>query len=530
MPSVVRKRTAENTSLCCGIHSLQENDGIILKQDPPKIQSDLNRTGKGFEESAAFFVDKKCYCTLKVLCREFGYELFGEIYQSEKMSFLQKIFDSQDNVSSISDDVVDTLFDFRYFVSKAQFEADKLVDLLHSILSDRIGKEEVKLSRIKKQITEQKRFRFGDLRRINALLSHFEYSMRLINESENETGIDLCVFRANHGLVIDDPHFSLSAVVPNSGNLLATTTSLSKNLPTKFLQSRPKLPTLPKIDFLRILNVGQANFIIGQAVQGGWRICFDCGFDIWEMNWVRYSGACGCIARLDNQSTIILSHYDLDHFLAVSFSSSSGQSLVYSKWIIPDPKICIRKYKKGKNARGLVPVSPSTLCLLGFLLLLHRADTYVLGIDILPASIPPFLLMDYATGRSSNDHSIVCAVEVNNHHCLLPGDARYSYWPSRVQSHKVDFLVVPHHGSSLFSKIPTGLFSNGAECFVCCSENNWYRHPSDNHLTALKTANVVPIYRFQLKNGTNLQSYSATGNAIPDTISTPVFGCCWVYR
>ena len=334
---------------------------------------------------------------------------------------------------------------------------------------------------------------FQELRKLkNIVENHFYTIEKRLGNKADENDLAFSLIRYHRGIYSKDPLFNLKAIKglpPTLRGTLEDLASASKEILKK------KLPPFPALSGISVYNVGQGNFVVGNG-KDGQNVIFDCGFDLKEGSEVIYNDAYSAINKMGSNNTIVLSHYDLDHFLACCFNLHDPleNRLLSSQWIIPDHSLYFSK----KTKKCLL--SFSALQLLSFLFGLHSNNTYILdhaaGIKIVGNSA----VMTYGSGGEKNNQSIICKVVVNGALCLMPGDATYQYWPRSLKigggagEKKIDFFVVPHHGCLISDPFPSRWFAKGATCFLCTGVND-YGHPNFSHLRHLNKAGIV-IHRF----------------------------------
>jgi hypothetical protein len=465
----------------------------------------------------SFFNNNECYCSLSLERRGKGFGVFGDICSTSKLRLLERAFSVDRPSDDNSDETADQFLDFWRFSSKKQMSSLGVIIFLKKVFANEPGKIDDLFSSFLVKSIRRRSIDF--IEEINKDLSKLLFSFRLVSPSEGSDCLALDVFRYNNGFFFEDPYFQILYSRNQQINNL-------QNQLSYFLIHRPKrsIPNLEDIAFsdIRILNVGQANFVIGESQHHQMDICFDCGFDIRANNQADYSKSYQEILHLGSDHIIILSHFDLDHFLASTLMSKPGKrvNLAYSYWIIPDPRLYLKHDWH---------ISINALSLLGFLFYKNYSRTFIFGSDFkrMPKKCP--LQLGYGKKSNKNDHSIVSALHVGSHYCVMPGDASYEAWPSFVFQYPIDFLVVPHHGYRLKSPMPPFSLGKRPRCFVCCGEN-FYGHPNFEHLCALHRFGFKRI-RFDNHQGCCTVAFTRKGGDIRvDYCSTKIRKFYYVYR
>lgn len=208
-----------------------------------------------------------------------------------------------------------------------------------------------------------------------------------------------------------------------------------------------------KID---IYNIGHGNcdYIRGRKR----KILYDVGYDYLdypEKDSPKYPRATKAIRKL-KPSCVILSHWDLDHFIGCAYAE---QKLFKVKWIAPHLK------SNNDAGAGVNAVRVANyLWILGNLYLVDR-DRVVNPVAVIDCSnnvkIKVWLGSGGGTLTYRNIEGLMIEIEQDPkkayHHVLLPGDVPYDNMPA-IMGKQIDFLHVPHHCSQMnldrLSKLP----------------------------------------------------------------------------
>lgn len=234
---------------------------------------------------------------------------------------------------------------------------------------------------------------------------------------------------------------------------------------------------------MKVFNIEQANatFVKLSNKKG---FFFDIGFPIQSIdNKDRMDTIMNGYMYNQNPSTIILSHFDADHFLGVAYMKSS---IFEIEWIVPD----IKNLKLGLSVLRLLSHiirSNGTLIII--------PETYKKNFVHTFNNINISLYKGEAirTNRSitkENNAGLILQIH-NNKNILLPGDASYDVFHSNLNI-VYDVILVPHHGSKMSS--PSVYGSKYGKAIFQYSASNKYGHPDGVHIYNLLLSGFLPKY------------------------------------
>lgn len=212
------------------------------------------------------------------------------------------------------------------------------------------------------------------------------------------------------------------------------------------------------------LDVGQgsANALVG--TDGRPHVYFDVGRGGQNYRGIKF---CTCA-----KPTIVLSHWDTDHWLGVR----SDASLLTATWIVPIQQLGPTQTRLANDilrARGAILVNPFKSVSAVVARPAHWSYGYGANqsLEILKC-----------TGTNRNDSGQALKVDDNNRDLswLLTGDAAYDVIPTGSHSHPLSALTVSHHGAeqTRHASIPPRRQRNGyARLIYSFGHANRWNHP-----------------------------------------------------
>lgn len=248
---------------------------------------------------------------------------------------------------------------------------------------------------------------------------------------------------------------------------------------------------------LRVYKVGQANCsaLINKRDEDYDVISvFDLGCDY---NNRKNAELADMVNKIDDNTTIIISHFDSDHFNYFPYINPNKTR----RWIFPeDPP-------KGKKAYA---VFQQLLSIVG-----GKSKTGTVYRYKTPYSLSNYLTIDQKTDRSKdpynssliNANSIVSIIN-RTKKVLIPADALYLDFRNTVTaSAPYDYILIPHHGCFYPSQSSciNRLIKNDT-IGILCSGKNRYGHASISHLS-----NYPMVWCF-----TTAVFFYGRGNGIPN--------------
>ncbi|WP_415329486.1 hypothetical protein [Clostridium perfringens] len=259
---------------------------------------------------------------------------------------------------------------------------------------------------------------------------------------------------------------------------------------------------------IKIYNVGQGNCVYIYSKKNK-RILFDIGFnknpnssDWYDKNIKRSKKA---IMRMKPHLNI-LSHWDMDHIIGVTFAS---KEMFNHPWIAP-------------NILELRSVSASAARLAKYLC--WKKQLYLIGEKYLGNSV--FIskgfniwrgkgrdnsgLPNYGLNKANNFGLIIELTGINS--MILPGDCEYKMFPDFLLNNidRYNYLMVPHHCSKM-ELVDMNFFSNSKRSAIISAGHNTYspRHPYLYHKVHLICSNYDV---FETKNNFYIHIKSINGN------------------
>ena len=251
-----------------------------------------------------------------------------------------------------------------------------------------------------------------------------------------------------------------------------------------------------KID---IYNVAQANFI-NCILNNKKNVLFDVGVTRSKSD--RESKAVQ--ASLNEISKllingIILSHWDLDHILGIAYAHNTAKDCT---WIAPD----FRKLYDAKK----YPLSVLRLCNY----LIRNGKGCVCLVDTSQNNKQFYVSKDNKISiwlgepkssngiNRANNGGLLLKIE-NVKSILLTGDCENNIHPINLYSSKLDYIVVPHHGSLMSS--PKAKGKNDAIAYVNYGNKRGHCNLDINLFHKYKSNNFKKIYRTNKLNVRNIK-------------------------
>jgi hypothetical protein len=201
-------------------------------------------------------------------------------------------------------------------------------------------------------------------------------------------------------------------------------------------------------DSLAVYDVGQGSASALLSADGP-TLFFDLGCGVYRNagttpHQLRFCPQTGCPVGSPGRPTVILSHWDADHWAGV-FADPANYQFLGGDWIVPYQDAG----SPGIPHIGLVHD------------ILRRGGTLWIY-DPPPGQVDKVYLPDgrqlnliRATGKSRNDSGFVlCIDDVLTRSWLLTGDAGYDCFLDLLDDRTYEACVVPHHGATLSSPTP----------------------------------------------------------------------------
>ena len=234
---------------------------------------------------------------------------------------------------------------------------------------------------------------------------------------------------------------------------------------------------------LRIFDVGQANCSALIKLNNNDTIeKVICVFDIGCQKEKRLNTKLNdMLNHISNESTIIISHFDSDHFN----NYKSIKLNVTNRWLFPEHRP--EKYRASKLYDALLAIASKK----SFSGSVYSYST--------PYKLSPYLTIyqnnlgkkDPYQSTDENANSIVCKISLNEKRALIPADALYKEFHKDIFDQPYDLVIVPHHCCEYSSKesssleiqnIFRSLVKNDTQAVVMCGKNT-YGHANNSHLS-----------------------------------------------
>ncbi len=300
--------------------------------------------------------------------------------------------------------------------------------------------------------------------------SFFQIRVLDINENEEEWNIQLSELENDEtifAIVEGDIYFSASPVLLKRGKAIVISNDKDKKIDLKYnellklwenkvypktLKNPIEIKKYLKSKYtgiypngidVRIYNVGQAN-------------CCYCDFEkrkaLFDIGITYISSQIETVSSIKNAITseistlkvddVILSHWDLDHILGVTYNSSCMNK---KTWIAPDPNVL---YKANSSNIGI-----SQLRLLNYLHVVGRSKIMLVDTSAKEKELFTSDVLSIYLGspkkrnlNALNNGGLIAKIN-NKENLLIPGDCENDFMPSAVTSATYDHVIVSHHGS-----------------------------------------------------------------------------------
>lgn len=239
----------------------------------------------------------------------------------------------------------------------------------------------------------------------------------------------------------------------------------------------------PHLYELRVYSVGQANcsalirYVDETKQDYSVVVVFDFGCanrkrgnpDLREM-----------ISKIDRDTTIVISHFDNDHFNNITELDLSKTM----RWVFPN---CLNynAVRANKMFQALMAIARKKTSN-GSIMVLRTPHALSEHIRLYQNQDPNH--MDSFQSTPSNACSLVATIKSGTLSILLPADALYEEFPNEVLEDTFDWVLVPHHGCKYRGRS----YSSGAinrllgrrhvKGVVQCGKNK-YGHANVNHLS-----------------------------------------------
>ncbi|RMC93132.1 MBL fold metallo-hydrolase [Clostridium autoethanogenum] len=249
-----------------------------------------------------------------------------------------------------------------------------------------------------------------------------------------------------------------------------------------------------------IYNVGQGNNV-SIELNGGKHIFFDIGLtkSRVERNQSEIKAAIKEFSKIKPE-IVILSHWDIDHILGVSYANHNIYNAV---WIVPNLWALMKyTYKNSRRVLKLKYISDSAKRLLKYLDFKNDKKLFIIdenwtnnciysskdnkmciwigkrksakGIN---GAKEPYII------NEANNFGLIITLE-NHKNILLSGDCEYSIMPSDIWKKGYQYLLASHHCSKM-SQIPLVKSSSNKKAILSYGVTNIYGHPNKQHIREL---------------------------------------------
>lgn len=238
-----------------------------------------------------------------------------------------------------------------------------------------------------------------------------------------------------------------------------------------------------KVNSIEVFNVGQGHnsriSFVGRADKWFYDIGYTKSYNADKTN---------KIESLESKDTkcIILSHWDLDHYLGLTIFKDSSQ-ILEAQWIAPS---------NIGNAQVAVRIAN--------LIYIKSGKKFLVSEDLWNNNI--FELSDNfkfykGNGRTKNESGISLDINLeSNKRVVTLGDNSYEHLPEEINNEadeekkKVDVLIVPHHGGISKGEIAFLAKDNTSRAIIPTGDTS-NRHPRDETIEALANAGFKDIVK-----------------------------------
>ena len=243
----------------------------------------------------------------------------------------------------------------------------------------------------------------------------------------------------------------------------------------------------PELFELRVYSVGQANcsalikYIDNSKADYNVVAVFDFGLE----NGKRNADLKKMISKIDENTTIVVSHFDLDHINNIT----KFDLIKTCRWLFPEHepdnedanliyhellKVAFSKSRNGKQVFSYkAPYSLSNY------LRINQNTTGRIG--------------DYRYQSTLvNAQSIIVSLSINGTNVLVPADALYRDFPEDVFNYTYNYVLIPHHGcrygdntnsSPYYDEIKKITYSEPVGIVMCGKDGKRYGHANTSHLS-----------------------------------------------
>lgn len=248
---------------------------------------------------------------------------------------------------------------------------------------------------------------------------------------------------------------------------------------TYSLLSDEILKNASKYDYtdLTVYNVGQGNMVYISDRNNKYRILFDVGVEkskIFNSHVEKY-------LKKMKPSMIILSHWDLDHILAVKFIKDENWPRI---WITSD--IIERKGDIILSAHRLAMYLSKN----NMLYMVSGNYDGKIVFELKNLRIYKGNADADGAGKEENDynnnHGLILTIKSGSCNAVLPGDCEYMAWPESISliKNEYDILLVPHHGA--LCNLKDSEYSNDYMLgIISYGSGNVHKHPSGEMMLKL---------------------------------------------
>ena len=270
----------------------------------------------------------------------------------------------------------------------------------------------------------------------------------------------------------------------------------------------------PELFELRVYSVGQANCSALIKYKDNLKkdynvvVVFDFGLESRKRN----SKLKEMINKIDENTTIIISHFDLDHINNIE----NFELYRTCRWLFPEHE---PRTKQANLLYHDLIKTASQKSINGRQVFSYKA----------PYSLSNYLRINQNTDKHINDRKyqstlanaqcIISSLCINNTNVLIPADALYRDFPDDVFNYRYDYVLIPHHGckygdpSSVdpyFDKI-RAIVNNDVKGVVMCGKGgDRHGHANTTHLRWYNDVCAFSDAHFYLSKHVNDTTYTPT--------------------
>lgn len=236
------------------------------------------------------------------------------------------------------------------------------------------------------------------------------------------------------------------------------------------------------INYIKVYDVGNANFSIGYNSNDEKVVVFDLGFRSSR----KKDEIIDEFSTIDSNGYVVISHFDYDHINGYIHLEDEAFN---RDWYLPydSPKInsTITEQKLFKK----IPIYKRNV-------LKDGISKKILNVNIFKGE---WSSKESNQSNKRNSNGLISVID-NNRNCLIPGDSLYLNFPQKYDIKEIDTIIIPHHCCNYNYKTKPDIinFNNITQAFVPTNGGRKkYKHPNVTHLNMFNKESLI---RFQYTN------------------------------